>query len=247
MRDLKIIDAHMHLGECRIFSLKINREDLLNYIKKYNVSVLIAQPFPGAPDPVKVHNEIYELSKETNNRIRGLASLNPFLDEEFVKKELNRVLSELGFVGIKLHTAGHSISPANPRSRLIFDLASKHKVPVMIHTGPGPFSDPALAISRAEEYPDVKIILAHAGFGIYANTALYMAKKYDNVYLEASWSYTFDLAAFLNTVPDKVMLGTDLIDNIPVEFAKLDGLKLTDEQRENYLYKNAKKVFRLDI
>jgi predicted TIM-barrel fold metal-dependent hydrolase len=133
----------------------------------------------------------------------------------------------------------------NPRAVLLFEVAKKYKVPLMIHTGPGPFSDPALVIPRAEEYPDVKIILAHAGFGIYANTALWLAKKYDNIYLETSWSYIYDLQAFLNAVPDKIVFGTDLIENIPVEYAKIDALHLSDEIREKWLYLNAKKLFNL--
>lgn len=241
---MKIIDTHMHLGDCLIFGLSIKEENLINYLNTYDVTIIV-QPFPGAPDPVKVHDRIHELSLRFKGRVYGLASINPFLNSELVSKELERSLGELKFKGVKLHTVGHSISPVNPRASILFEAARKHKVPVMIHTGPGPFSDPILAAPRAEEYPDVKIILAHAGFGIYANAALWLAKKYDNIYLETSWSHTFDLQAFLTSVPDKVVFGTDLIENIPVEYAKLQGLKLSDEVREKFLYLNAKTIFNL--
>lgn len=244
---MKVIDTHMHLGPCRIFGLHITEQDIIGYLNRYDVVAVIVQPFPGSPDPVSVHNKIYDLSQKLKGRVFGLASINPFLDEEFVKKELERALGELGFVGVKLHTAGHAISPTNPRADLLFKIASKYKVPVMIHTGPGPFSDPILATGKAEEYPDVKIILAHAGFGIYANGALFMAKKYDNVYLELSWSHVFDAVAFTSWVPDKVLFGTDLIENIPVEYAKLEGLKLSEDAKEKLLYLNAKKVFNLPV
>ncbi|MEM4521544.1 MAG: amidohydrolase family protein [Candidatus Bathyarchaeia archaeon] len=194
---------------------------------------------------MKVHDRIHELSVRFKGRVYGLASINPFLNSELVSKELERSLGELKFKGVKLHTAGHSISPPNPRASIIFEAARKHKVPVMIHTGPGPFSDPMLVAPRAEEYPDVKIILAHAGFGIYANAALWLAKKYDNIYLETSWSHTFDLQAFLSSVPDKVVFGTDLVENIPVEYAKLQGLKLSDDVKEKFLYSNAKTLFNI--
>ncbi|MEM0379041.1 MAG: amidohydrolase family protein [Thermosphaera sp.] len=241
---MKIIDTHMHLGDCLIFGLSIRDEDLVNYLKTHDVRIIV-QPFPGAPDPVKVHDRIHELSVRFKGRVYGLASINPFLNSELVSKELERSLGELKFKGVKLHTAGHSISPPNPRASIIFEAARKHKVPVMIHTGPGPFSDPMLVAPRAEEYPDVKIILAHAGFGIYANAALWLAKKYDNIYLETSWSHTFDLQAFLSSVPDKVVFGTDLVENIPVEYAKLQGLKLSDDVKEKFLYSNAKTLFNI--
>jgi predicted TIM-barrel fold metal-dependent hydrolase len=243
---MKVIDTHMHLGECRIFGLNIREEELLDYLKKYDV-VVIVQPFPGAPDPVKIHDKIYELSTKHKGRVFGLASINPFYSEDYVTKELDRALGLLKFVGIKLHTAGHSISPLNPRAQLLFEAAKKYRVPLMIHTGPGPFSDPALVVSRAEEYPDVKIVLAHAGFGVYANTALWLAKKYDNIYLETSWSYIYDLQVFLSSVPDKVVFGTDLIENIPVEYAKINALKVSEDIKEKFLYLNAKKIFNLAV
>lgn len=243
---MKVIDTHIHLGECRIFGLNIKEEDLIEYLNKHDVAIIV-QPFPGAPDPVKVHDRIHELSIKYKGRIYGLASINPYFNEELVVKELDRALNQLKFVGVKLHTAGHSISPQNPKASILFDAAAKHKVPVMIHTGPGSFSDPILAAPRAEEYPDVKIVLAHAGFGTYVNAALWLAKKYDNIYLETSWSHTFDLQVFLATVPDKVVFGTDLIENIPVEYAKIEGLKLTGDLRDKFLFSNAKKLFKLNV
>jgi len=245
VRDVKVIDSHMHLGECTIFGLNITEEELLNYINKYNISAVVVQPFPGAPDVVKVHNAIYELSLKTNRRVLGMASVNPHLDKEFVSSELNRALKSLNFIAVKLHTAGHAISPVNPKAAILFEHASKHKVPIMIHTGPGPFSDPMAIIPRAEEFSDVKIVLAHAGFGLYSSAALWIAKKYDNVYLETSWTYSYDLAAFIKEVPNKVLFGTDLIENVPVEFAKLDGLRLADDVKEYMLYKNPKYVFNI--
>ncbi|MEM1830875.1 MAG: amidohydrolase family protein [Desulfurococcaceae archaeon] len=244
---MKVVDTHMHFGPCRIFGLRVTEQDIIDYLNRYNVVAAIVQPFPGSPDPISTHNEIYNLSQKFKGRIFGLASINPFLDEELVRRELERTLGELGFVGVKLHTAGHAISPTNPRADMLFEIAGKYKVPVMIHTGPGPFSDPMLVASKAEEYPDVKIILAHAGFGIYANGALFMAKKYDNVYLELSWSHVFDVAAFTSVVPDKVLFGTDLVENIPVEYAKLEGLRLQEDIKEKLLYLNAKKVFNLPV
>lgn len=240
---MKIIDTHMHLGECRIFGLNITEEQLLDYLDRYSIAVAIVQPFPGAPNVTEVHNRIHEMSLKTNRRVLGMANINPYLGREAVAKELTRVLGSLNFVAIKLHTAGHSISPVNPNASILFEYAAKYKVPIMIHTGPGPFSDPIAVAPRAEEFPDVKVVLAHAGFGIYALAALWLAKKYDNVYLETSWSHVYDLAVFVKEVPNKVLFGTDLIENVPVEFAKLEGLKLSDEVKELILYRNAKQVF----
>lgn len=241
---MKIIDSHMHLGECRVFGLLITEEQLIKYLEEYNITAAIVQPFPGASNPIEVHDRIHALSQKTG-KIFGMASINPYSD--IVEKELERTLRDLKFVAIKLHTAGHAISPQNPRAKILFDYAAKYKVPIMIHTGPGPFSDPMLVIPRIEEYPDVKMILAHAGFGIYFASALWLAKKYDNVYVDTSWTYIYDLSSLVKDVPNKVLFGTDLIENVAVELAKLKALRLSDEIMELVLYRNAKEVFKLSI
>lgn len=244
---MKVIDSHMHLGECRIFGLNVAEEQLLKYFDKYNITAAVVQPFPGAPDPVETHNRIFELSKRLKGKVYGMASINPHLGEEVVARELDRVLGELGFVAIKLHTLGHAIPPANPRATVLFEKAAKYRVPVMVHTGPGPFSDPVNVAPRAEEYTDVKIILAHAGFGVYTPAAMWLAKKYDNIYLEPSWVPVYDLAMLVAETPDKLLFGTDLLENTPVEFAKIESLQLPDDVREQVLYKNAKEVFNLKL
>ncbi len=244
---MKIIDTHMHLGSCNIFNLEVTEKELNEYYEKNNITAAIVQPFPGAPNPREVHNKIKEFGAKYNKKIYGMASVNPHTSQEVLKEELERTIRELGFVAIKLHTAGHSISPENPRAKTIFDIASKNKVAVMVHTGPGPFSDPMQIASRAEEYPEVKIIIGHGGFGVHTAGTLYLAKKYDNIYIEPSWVPVYDLALFINEVPDKVVFGSDLIENTPVELAKINSLKLKDELKEKILYLNAKTVFGLDI
>lgn len=244
---MKIIDSHMHLGECRIFGLNITEEQLVEYFDKYKITAAIVQPFPGAPDPREVHDRIYRLAKKLENRVYGMASINPHLGRDVVGRELERVLGDLGFVAIKLHTAGHAVSPTNPAASIVFEYAAKYKVPVMVHTGPGPFSDPMSVAPRAEEYTDVKIVLGHAGFEVYAAGALWLAKKYDNVYLEISWTPVYWLSAMINEVPGKVLFGTDLVENTPVELAKIESLNLKNEIKELILYKNAKEVFGLPI
>ena len=118
----------------------------------------------------------------------------------------------------------------------------------MVHTGPGvPFANPANVMPRLDEYPDVDVVLAHAGFGFFASDSLFLAKKFDNVYLETSWTPIYDLSWMVSEVPDKIIFGTDLLPNTPVELAKIEALKLSDDVKEAILYGNAKRVFNLPL
>ena len=95
-----------------------------------------------------------------------MASMNPHTDPENYFKEVERCVRELGFVAVKLHTIG---------------------VPVMVHPGMGmPFASPALVIRKARQYPNVPIILAHAGYAIYTMDAYVTSTECSNFALETS-------------------------------------------------------------
>jgi|YelNatPaOPRAMG01_1025707.scaffolds.fasta_scaffold105885_1 predicted TIM-barrel fold metal-dependent hydrolase len=245
---MKIIDTHMHLGECKVFDLKVSEEQLFAYMEKGGITASIIQPFPGVLNPVKVHDQIYALSKQNKGKIYGLASINPHQDKELVLNELERTINKLGFIGIKVHTVGHALNPLSKDAEVLWQVASKYKVPIMVHTGPGvPFSLPANVIPRAEEYPEVSIILAHAGFGFFSTESIVLAKKYENIYLETSWSPIYDVAWFIKEVPNKVMFGSDLPENVLVEIKKFEELNLSEDIKRKVFYENAAQVFKLKV
>jgi predicted TIM-barrel fold metal-dependent hydrolase len=86
----------------------------------------------------------------------------------------------------------------------------------MIHTGNGvPQALPSLCIPIARKYPHLKIILAHAGGGMFACEALIVAQECPNVYLETSWVNPADMGAIMNSLsPDRIMFGTDIYQNV---------------------------------
>ena len=78
--------------------------------------------------------------------------------------------------------------------------------------------------------------------------AIVTAEECPNVYLETSWVTVTDLAAMVKRVGEKrVMLGTDLVPNVPVEMAKYRACGLTNDQLAWCLGKTAAAVFRIDL
>ena len=77
--------------------------------------------------------------------------------------------------------------------------------------------------------------------------ALVVAQECPNVYLETSWTAVYDLQAMVEKLgPQRVMFGTDLVKNIPVELAKYRALGLSEEQLEWCLGKTSAAVFRIE-
>ena len=127
------------------------------------------------------------------------------------------------------------------RYRPIMDVLAEHKAVALFHTGVAPylhrsprirsngkqgwsaqrtlwFCNPSFIDDIATEYPEVSIIIAHFGvqgfyyFGTYADMALLVAARHDNVYLETS---SAPLEVVEKAVcdpaigPEKVIFGTD--------------------------------------
>ncbi len=249
-----IIDSHVHLGGSSVFGTRVDEENLINTMKTNMIDACIVQSLPGAlPSEKEVHNEIFSLSKKYPKKIFGLASVNPHLQKKQVIHEIERCIKDLGFVGIKCHTFGHSVSPLSESGDLLFKLADELDVPIVVHTGSGiPFSCPSLNMIKAKQYPDLKIILAHSGTGILIGEAHLAASEYENIYLETSWNSAEDIEWLIDSLgTEKVMMGSDIYNsacyNQAIELEKYKIINISDEDRDNCLYMTAKKIFNLDI
>jgi hypothetical protein len=242
---MDIVDAHMHLGKDVVFNIDYSEADLLQAMGANGIAAALVQPQPGASDPVEQHERVAAMAKAHPGKVYGIASFNPFIDEKTYVKQIDWAIKTLGFKGIKIHTNGHCISPTHPAARKVFRLASELGVVVMIHTGAGiPNSVPSLCIPAAREYPDLPIILAHAGGGILGMDAIVAANECRNVYLECSWTTSFELKGMVDSVgAEKIMFGSDILENVSCELHKFRSVGISDGQLEWCLGKTARKVF----
>jgi predicted TIM-barrel fold metal-dependent hydrolase len=137
---------------------------------------------------------------------------------------VRRGVEEHGAVGLKLHpTAG--FYPDEPVCAPLYKMALEYDIPVLIHSGnePAPmrskFSQPKYIDTVAAEFPDLKIIIAHAGHGWWQE-AIDLASVKPNVYVDfAGWQMEYmngadyfyhPLRLALDTLgPWRVLFGTD--------------------------------------
>jgi len=231
--DKIIVDAHTHLGHCRVFDLNDSEEDLLNSMDSNQIDVSLVQPYPGAPSSTEVHDRIYSMSQKNSHRIFGIASINPHQDSDLYFSELSRCVKNLGFVAVKLHTIGHAINPAGADATIVFESAQQLDIPIMIHTGPGiPFAAPSSIAPQLEKFPNVSVVLAHAGHGIFSGEAIALANIYPQVFLEPSWCTFYNIQAMIDAVgAHRVMFGSDLPANVLVMKGTVQtlGLNQNDE------------------
>ena len=104
---------------------------------------------------------------------------------------LERAVEELGVVGLKVHPAAGFF----PNDRMVYPMYEKAQrlgLPVMVHTGPEPkplysrHCQPVYLDDVAADFPDLTLILAHAGMGAWWQEAAGIAAVSPNVHLEFS-------------------------------------------------------------
>lgn len=172
------------------------------------------------------------------------------------------------FRALKLYPGYEHFYPSDDKCKPVFQLASQHKVPVVIHTGDThtesremkprvKYAKPDHIDDVAVEFPDAKIVIAHAG-NPWVHDAAEVAYKNPNVFVDISgWFvgktekrdmkvFTHNLNFLLSYVSaDKIIYGSDwplvrLRDYL--SFAK-STIKAKRAELEKIMYKNALKVY----
>lgn len=247
-----IIDSHAHIGYDEVADLGITEDELMSACKKYSIDGAIVQPLiqrPYMEDTREIHDRIHRMCKKYPKKFWGMISMNPHFKPEDFDREAERCVRELGFVGIKLCPNAHGINPAKKNGMHVFEVARKLNVPVMVHTGSGaPLADPISLLPVARAFPEVKIVIAHGGGELMTQQALFLAKEYENVYIEPSWVNILALGGMLKVLgPNKIMFSSDVPLNIPVELAKYRALTDDKAVLEQLLSGTVKEVFNLNI
>jgi uncharacterized protein len=131
----------------------------------------------------------------------------------------------------------------------VFEVAKHYKVPVIVHTGLGvPFSMPSLLMPRAKQYPELPIILSHAGNNFYTAEAVIAAEFCENIFLEPSWCSNTRVKEMIKKIgSQRVMMASDGPANVPIELAIFRSIDLTERELEDCLGGTAIRVFKLPV
>ncbi len=186
------------------------------------------------------------------------------------EREMRQGHEELGLRGIKLLPMYAGFSPDEERLDPLWKYASKHQLPVLLHTGttfvaqaPLECTLPRKIDPVATRFPDVKIIMAHLGHP-YEGECVATFRKHPNVYADLSALHyrPFQLYHSLMLVQEygvwhKVLFGTDYpfttvnesIEGIRKLNAMLEGTKLPrldESQIEKMIHRDSLKILGLE-
>ena len=217
-------------------------------------------------------NEIYaDATKKYPQRLIAFAGIDPRRNK--AAELVGRFLREWDMKGIKLHSAA-GFYPNDKACYPIYEKALEYGVPVLFHTGESlkPFyfkyCQPIYVQEVAMDFPELPIILAHAG-GCWYSEAVAICSNATNVYLDLSiWQQRLrrplefyrDLRTLLNSVPwQRVLFGSDYpflkrlvnqerwvraFTEIPDSVKEL-GIEFKDEEIEGIMGGNAARILGL--
>lgn len=140
-------------------------------------------------------------------------------------RRVEHLVRDLGIRGIKIHPPHQGFAPnAYVDGRLeglraIYATAERLAVPVIFHTGtsifPGArnrFADPLLVEDVAIDFPRLTVVLAHGGRPLWTAQAMFLTRRFPNVYLELSSSppgRLLELFPDLERLAPRVLFGSD--------------------------------------
>jgi uncharacterized protein len=200
-----IVDGHVHIGQGEIepgrpgsleapMLLKLMDGPFHLLGEERRVDHVLAQPNPFMTregDPWEHHRYVVESATAHPDRITGCFIANPLLPLDRTREVLTDVVENHGFRGVKLHPQVHGYAPWRMRDRLapVLEFAAAHDLPVIVHQGDPPYSHPTQFAPLAEEFSNVRFILAHFASQrvVLAPEAIYVASKLENIYLETGW------------------------------------------------------------
>lgn len=202
----------------------------------------------------------------TNEQVRdfckGRPRLIPFCDVSphlytDLGEELRRKVEDEGFRGLKLYPTYQHFYLNDRRLYPLYQVAQELAVPVLIHTGSSVFKgsrikygDPLHLDDVAGDFPELKLVMAHSGRGVWYDHAYFMAKMHSNVYMELAGLPPVKLISYfpeLARITNKVIFGSDWpgMPWIKRNMEAISKLPLPVEGVENILGGNAAKLLRI--
>ncbi len=268
-----IIDAHTHLGPIDMLGkrrayIPFMYHDLSDVDVFSPEMILKSMDICGIDKSVFFstlsHAEDYSeanawtagVMKRYPDRLIGYAFINPVGGARAVD-DLKRCINDYGLKGIKLHPVSHAYQiyggVHDELVKPIAELATRHKLPLIIHSGSYSFGHPSNIGLLADAFPEAIIIIAHCGsapesFGFGVLGSLEVATKHKNVFLETSQCPAIlFIREFVDRVgADRLLFGSDTPWSVvEIELSKIKALRLTEQQEKLVLGGNLARILGL--
>ncbi len=261
MRELKVIDTHIHYGTdpnvaahtCCPNLIAGRPDSVIDFLDSQNASHGVLFPHdrvmspPWDADYDKANAQVGEAASKFPDRLAGLARINPTFGAKHTRNLIDKYVAEWGCRGLKL-VAGYDFYRPNDLSVAgpMLDKCREHDLTVLFHSGDAPRDLPYLQAQAAKAYPDVRFVLAHIGMHSFLWEAIIACQEYPNITVDMSQAFPFDIKTFVaNVGAERLTYGSDApYQSTAVEQLKLREIGLTDSELKMVFWTNAQRIWR---
>jgi predicted TIM-barrel fold metal-dependent hydrolase len=182
-------------------------------------------------------------------------TINPSLSKD-LGKDLQKYI-RMGAKGIKLYPSYNHFYPNDPDIYSIYEIAQEKKLSVMVHTGSSIFqgskikyADPLHLDDVASDFPELILLAAHSGRGLWYEKAFFLSRLHPNFYLEISGLPPKNLLKYFPEMEkniDKFVYGSDWpgIKTIDSNVEAIKSLPLQEESKVKILRGNAARILNI--
>ena len=226
-------------------------DELIKISERSPVKKFVINAVALSPSPVSKLNDF--IAKEVSahpNEFTGLGTLHPDMDKP--EDEIERIIS-MGLKGVKLHPDSQNFDMDCKNAMKIYEML-EGRLPILMHCGDHRFdrSHPSRLAKILDAFPKLTVVAAHfGGWSIFDEAIPYVKDR--KCYMDISSSFPFIGKEKVHKLiglygAERLMFGSDFPMWDPVkEYQTFMELPLTTEQQELILYKNAAKVFDINI
>lgn len=246
LNSISIIDTHTHMDDVYGTCLDVcSMEDCIKAMEEENIKQIWCAPHGDLFYPLSPNNDIEKYMSLFPQKVKGYYSFNPNYYDIY-SKGLDRILSNIGYIGIKILPEYHKYPIDGENYKQAFEIANDNHLILLCHTwGGSPFNSIRHIEIIAEKYSNIQIILGHSAPNE-CDRAIELCKYYKNVYLDLCDIHRHSgiVEKMVKTAgSDKVLFGTDLPWYDPNYCTgSILYANITDEDRENIFYKNAERM-----
>jgi predicted TIM-barrel fold metal-dependent hydrolase len=209
---LDLFDVHTHIGANDPDGFRQTPEQLIRLLTACDARAAV---FPmHEPDGYPAANDVALAAADASDgRLYAFGRIDP--KTAGAAGEARRCL-DAGARGLKLHPRAERFTLAEPGVRDVIALAHERKMPVLIHAGRG---IPALGrdtVNLSGEFPDARLILAHAAISDLA-WLWKVAGDHPNLFVDTAWWNPADLIALFSLVaPSQILWASDSPYGLPL-------------------------------
>lgn len=238
LTDTFIVNNHSHLGLYYGFAQPApDADSLVRTMDRVGIDQSCVFSSLAITADMRSGNDMsLEAARQHPDRILAYAVPDPNLERQ-VRDELQRCI-DAGVRGIKFHTSLHDYPFGGPGYVPAFELADKHRLPLISHG----VDSPDVLRRTARAYPNAHLIVAHAGAGRRhpeADPTYDVAIEEPNVYLDTAGSVAYygifaQLVAHVGA--GKILYGDDFPWMCPThQIGRILLAPITDDEKKQIL------------